>query len=194
MLLNITAKTLSHICKNTKFYLWLGKNYLLVSTSSEEVLAIRTPVTRPNDSTMHRSDFVGECKKTKKWICKLKRNKPYIHCSRSRRGSSPSNLQQGPLGTNITQWPLRLATPSLQQSQEPPTPTSLSADSSSPLTLQWLTTIVSDTLTKGSFMALKQVWDDLTVFQKQPVAYYGKKILPREDGRHIFLIIYKQTV
>lgn len=69
MLLNITAKTLSHICKNIKFYLWLrNKNYLFVSTSSEEVLVIRTPVTRPNDSTMHRSNFVGECKETKKWI------------------------------------------------------------------------------------------------------------------------------
>lgn len=39
-------------------------HHLFVSTPSEEILAIRRPVTGPDDSTVHRSDFVGEGKKT----------------------------------------------------------------------------------------------------------------------------------
>lgn len=46
------------------------KNYLFVSTPSEEILAIRTPVTRPNNPTVHSSDFVGEGKETEDWIWK----------------------------------------------------------------------------------------------------------------------------
>lgn len=60
-----------HTCNNIILHLKtikLKKNYLFVSASSEEKLAIRTPITRPNNSTVHSSDFVGEGKETENWV------------------------------------------------------------------------------------------------------------------------------
>ena len=58
----------------TSFYIWKNikilKHYLSVPTSSEEKLVVRTPITRPNNSTVHSSDFVGEGKETENWVWK----------------------------------------------------------------------------------------------------------------------------
>lgn len=62
-----------HTCNNIILHsktIKLKKNYLFVSASSEEKLAIRTPITRPNNSTVHSSDFVGEGKETENWVWK----------------------------------------------------------------------------------------------------------------------------
>lgn len=62
-----------HTCNNINLHLKtikLKKNYLFVSASSEEKLAVRTPITRPNNSTVHSSDFVGEGKETENWVWK----------------------------------------------------------------------------------------------------------------------------
>lgn len=44
------------------------KNYLFVPTPSEEILAIGTPITRPNNSTVHSSYLIGEGEKAENGV------------------------------------------------------------------------------------------------------------------------------
>lgn len=44
------------------------KNHLFVPTPSEEILAIGTPITRPNNSTVHSSYLVGEGEEAENWV------------------------------------------------------------------------------------------------------------------------------
>lgn len=58
-----TCNIISHLEKYD-----VKKNYLFVPTPSEEIHAIRTPITRPNNSTVHSSYLVGEGEEAENWV------------------------------------------------------------------------------------------------------------------------------